>query len=245
MSDSFRALASDFYVNQKVTVKMELPRTRETVLEMFDRTRRQYPAMNIFRRVREELSLESPQTDTPHRWMVVRPTSIRTGTVNPPTMGEAYAIHQYVLETSPHYLSISPLDIECIELLYGFDLLARGNHDAIVLDALMAGSPLSALLDIPGASPIECQPAIGLSLGQRGDIEAYFEVRTRPAHAPAREGDPISVYLTMKKYGPFDSIKQLPEIFGRMTMQGEELVEKRLVPGLLVPIREAIASGNV
>ena len=34
MTDSYRALCTDFYVNQKISVKMELPRTRETVLDL-------------------------------------------------------------------------------------------------------------------------------------------------------------------------------------------------------------------
>ena len=34
MSESYRALCSDFYVNLKLGVKMELPRGRDTVLEL-------------------------------------------------------------------------------------------------------------------------------------------------------------------------------------------------------------------
>lgn len=45
MTESFRALCSDFYVNQKLSVKLELPRGRETVLDMCERIRRQFPSM--------------------------------------------------------------------------------------------------------------------------------------------------------------------------------------------------------
>jgi hypothetical protein len=257
MSESYRALCTDFYVNQKIAVKMELPRTRETVLDLFERVRRQFPGMSMFRRYRDELALESPQTEMPHRWLAVRNTSIRSGVVNPGSMDEGYSLHRHILEVAPAYMSISPLDIEYIELLYGFDLSASGNHDAIVLDALIPGSPLSALLDIPGAVPVDCQPLVGLTLGQRGDLEIYFEVKTRasasaslPHGHPAREhdpisgGDPISVYLTLRKFGAVSDTKELPGILSRLAHQGEELVEHRVVPGMLVPIREAIASGN-
>ena len=52
MGDSYKALCSDFYINQKLTVKMDLPRSRETVLEFFERVRKQFPQMNQFRRYR-------------------------------------------------------------------------------------------------------------------------------------------------------------------------------------------------
>lgn len=247
MSESYRALCTDFYVNLKVALKMELPRTRETVLDFFERTRRQFTAMNQFRRYRDELALESVQADAPHRWLALRASNIRAGCVNPDALPDAYALHKHVLETSPAYLSVSPLDVEYIELLYGFDLAAHGNHDAIVLDALIPGSPLSAILEIHGATPIDCQPVVGLSLGERGDTEVYFEVKTRSANQPPREGEPgepISIYLTLRKFGPYTDPKELPAALAALAAQGEDLVEHRVVPGLLVPIREAIASGN-
>lgn len=247
MTDSYRALCSDFYVNQKVQTKMELPRTRETVLELFERVRRQFPGMNSFRRYREELALESPQSDQPHRWLAIRSNTLRTGTVNAPSSSDAYGLHEHILEIAPAYMSISPLDVDFIELLYGFDLMAGGNHDAIVLDALIPGSPLAALLEIPGAVPTDCQPIIGMTFGARGDMEIYFEVKTRAAGNSHREsgGDPISVYLTLRKMGPFSDLKDLRTGFQRLVKHGEELVEHRVVPGLIVPIRQAISSGNV
>lgn len=252
MGESFRALCSDFYVNQKVTVKMDLPRSRETVLDLFERVRKQFPAMQGFRRYKDELALESPQSDVPHRWMAMRNNSIRTGTVNPDTLEDAYALHAHVLEAAPSYLSISPLDVESMELLYGFDLMATGNHDAIVFDALIPGSALSALTDIHGATPTDCQPVIGLTMGARGDFEVYFEVKTRGPHGQGRDpeassgggAEPISIYLILRKFGPFGDVRDLPAALRTLARHGEELVERRLVPGLLVPIREAIASGN-
>lgn len=249
MSESFRALCSDFYVNQKLQVKMELPRTRENILDMFERVRKQFPTMTGFRKFREELALESTQSEMPHRWLAVRGTTIRTGVVNAENASDAYALHKMVLETAPTYLSISPLDIDCLELLFGFDLIATGNHDAIVIDALIPQSPLATLLEgIPEARPSDFQPAIGISLGKQKDVEIYFEVKTRPADHRKIEYDggaePISVYVTLRKFGPIADTKGLPEIFAKLARMGEELVQHKVVPGLLVPIREAIGSGN-
>ncbi|MDX2131012.1 MAG: hypothetical protein SFY69_03035 [Planctomycetota bacterium] len=248
MAESFRALCNDFYVNLKLSVRMELPRTRETVLDLFERVRRQFPHMTGFRKFKDELALESPQDQMPHRWLSMRATSVRAGVVNPPTMEEGYSLHSQVLEIAPTYLSISPLDVDYVELLYGFDLAANGNHDAIVQDALIPGSPLAALIDIPNTTPIDCQPLIGLALGKRGDVEAYFEVKTRPGQNSARDiepgSEPISIYCTLRKFGGLTETKELPEILAKLAKTGEDLVEHRVVPGLIVPIREAIASGN-
>lgn len=249
MSDSYRALCNDFYVNLKLNVRMELPRTRETVLDLFERVKRQYPTMSSFRKYRDELALESSQSDMPHRWIALRSTSVRSGVVNPEDLEQAYALHKQVLEMAPTYLSISPLDVDYVELLYGFDLAASGNHDNIVLEALITGSPLAALIDIPETRAIDCQPLIGLSLGKPGDVEAYFEVKTRPRANQQREGaeesaDAISIYCTLRKFGGINETRDLPAILGRLSKLGEELVEHRVVPGLIVPIREAIVSGN-
>lgn len=254
MSESYRALCSDFYVNLKLGVKMELPRGRDTVLELFERTRKQFPAMGNFKRYRDELALESPQSDAPHRWIAVRANSVRAGSVNPPTMAQAYGLHEFVLDTAPVYLNISPLDIECVELLFGFDLAAAGNHDGIVFETLVGGSPLAKLSEIPGASLTDYQPIVGMTLkgggtGERGDIEAHFEIKTRPSsHQAHREGeqgpDPISVYLTLRRFGSVGDLKELPGILRRLAEVGDELAESRVVPHVLVPLRDAIASGN-
>jgi hypothetical protein len=248
MSESYKALCDDFYVNMKLTLKMELPKARETVLDLYERVRKQYPAMGNFRRYKDEYALESPQTEMPHRWAAMRGNYVRCGTVNPPTMRDAYALHRTLLDVAPSYLSISPLDVDYVELLYGFDLVAGGNHDQIVLDALLAGSPLSALVDVTGATPIDFQPMVGLTLTRRGDTEVFFEVKTRPAHGhvvrDVEAGDPISVYLTLRKFGPVLELEELPRIFNMLAEKGEELVQQRVIPGLLIPIREAIASGN-
>jgi len=250
MTDSYRALCSDSYVNMKLSVKLELPRGRDTVLEMFERVRKQYPGMGTFRRYREELALESPQTDLPHRWLAVRSNTVRSGSVNAPTLDAAYGLHRLVLESAPFYLNVSPLDVDYVELLYGFDLSASGNHDSIVFDALWAGSPMARLLEGDDARPIDCQPLIGVSFGSRADVEVYFEVKTRAGSThgaprdPEHAHDPISVYLTLRKFGAVQDLKDLPAVLSKLSSRGEELVESSVVPTLLVPLRDAIASGG-
>jgi hypothetical protein len=246
MGDSYKALCSDFYINQKLTVKMDLPRSRETVLEFFERVRKQFPQMGQFRRYREELALESPQSEAPHRWLAVRSSTIRSGSVNPPTTEEGYSLHQHVLETAPYFLNVSPLDIDSVELLFGFDLAATGNHNQIVADAVLAGSAFRSALELQGATITECQPVLGVTFGARGEYEINVEIKTRGQQSHGREGEPgaepISIYLILRRLGAVTDLKELPKIFAQLTATGEELVEKRVVPTLLTPIREVIAA---
>jgi hypothetical protein len=248
MAESYKALCNDFYVNMKLTLKMDLPKSRESLLDMFERLRRTFPEMKNFRRYKDECALESPQVEFPHRWAAVKGSHLRSGTVNADLMDDAYTLHHMLLKLAPSYLSISPLDVDYMELLYGFDLHAPGNHDSIVLDALLAGSPLSALIDVPDTTPIDFQPMVGLAMPRRGDLEVFFEVKTRPGQGQIRRepqaGEPISIYLTLRKFGPIEEITDLPGILTDLSEKGEELVRSRVVPGLLVPIREAIGSGN-
>lgn len=254
MPSSYRALCSDFYINQKISVKLDLPRGRETILDLFERIRNTFPTMASFKRYRDELALESPQSDEPHRWLAVRASTIRSGTVNPDTFEAGYSLHRTVLEVAPYFLSISPLDIEYVELLFGFDLAAPGNQDAIVADALLTGSPLGELLDVQHATTIDFQPLIGLLLHpepgptgtpeiRRSDgVEAHLEVKTRSGASRDEHtsGEPISVYVTLRRYEPVTNLKSLPAVFRTLSEHAEHLIESHALPGLVAPIRRAI-----
>lgn len=242
MTASYGAFCTDHYVNLKLGLKLELPQNRDTVLSLFERMRRQYPGMSEFRKYKDELALESPARDTPHRWVAVRSSSLRSGVVNPTVACDAYRLHESVLEVSPYFLSISPLDVDFVEVLYGFDLAAGGNHDEIVAETLLGGSPLARLLELGDSRVIDCQPLVGVSLDD--GTEAYFEVKTSPGESRRERGDePISVYLTLRRHGPIDELKQLGRAFRAMTSHGEELVESQVLPMLVNPIRNGIVPG--
>lgn len=244
---SYRALCSDFYINQRLSLKMDLPMRRDTVLALFDRVRREQPWMDRFRRYKNELSLESNTRGGAQHWVALRKSSVRSGSVNPETEEEAFSLHKLVLELAPYFLDISALDIDFIELLYGFDLSAGGNHDAAVYTALMGTSPLGKLADFHGATVIDCAPIVGLILDEPTGFQAHFEVKTR---SPSRSGvvdgpeAPISIYLTVRRHGPIADLKDIPSFTRSLMEKGEELISTRLVPHLLVPIRESIEMGN-
>lgn len=246
MPSTYRALCSDFYINSKINVRMELPSNREPILELFERTRRSYPAMNAFRRYKDELALESAANATPHRWIAIRNASVRAGVVNPATTDDMYSIHRTSFEISPYFLSISPLDIEYIELLYGFDLAATGNHNQITANALFAGSPMAALFEAQGVNILDCQPSMGMKLIDQEGIEVHFEVKTRSkGKNPAEPNiEPISVYLTLRKFDPVTNLEELTPRLDELIEQGQILVDEYALPNLLMPLRDEIASGS-
>jgi len=250
MATSFGALCTDFYINQKLALKMDMPAERETILHFFDRIRKAMPSMNRFRRYEGELALESSRRDTEYKWLALRRTSIRSGHVNPQAMEDAYRFHRLLLEISPYHLTISPLDVDYLELMLGFDLECKENHDRIIYEALFEQSPMADLLaegDEHGKI-LDVQPVFGQSLTEDGDLQAYFEVKTRPksrrGSSRGYRNEPISLFLTLRKYGPIDDVKQLQTELDALTQTAEQLATDRLVPDLLTPIAQRINAGH-
>ena len=246
MATSFGALCTDFYVNQKVSLKMDLPSARETVLDMFDRIRKELPHMERFRRYEGELALESAERDAQYSWLALRRTTIRSGSVNPESLEDAYNLHRLVLDVAPYFLSISPLDVEFMELVFGFDLEAQANRNEVVLEALMGDSPLASLVKTNEEAVLEAQPFIGFCLNEKCDLQAFVEVKTRTRTAEIAEGrfddQPVSVYLTVRQYGPLKTIQELQTVFAMLAGHIERLAEDRVIPHVVMPLRERIMS---
>ncbi len=248
MATSYGALCTDFYVNQKLALKMDLPSERETILHLFDRVRKQMPGMDRFRRYDGELALESGRKDSEYTWMALRRTSVRTGHVNPQAMADAYAFHRLILEVVPYHLTVSPLDVDYLELLFGFDMECKSDHDQVVYEALVHDTPMGKALRIKGAKMLDVQPVFGLALSDRGDLQAYMEVKTRTksrrGSSRAYRSEPISLFLTLRKYGPIHHIEDLQTHFETLTQYAEKIANERLLPNLLTPVARQIAASN-
>ncbi len=238
----FGSWCSDFFVNQRISLTLDLPEAREPTLDLFDRLRRDQPRLGIVRRRDEEVALESVHDVRDFLWVALRRTSIRSGHLNPLSTDDGYRLHRAVLATAPWYLSLSPIDIESIDLTFGFDIETEGSRDTTVCDALLAASPLSMLIDPLQESAIDVQPFIGIALTPGGELQASFEVKTRPGARGDREPTgpgTISVYVTVRRQGPLDSLDELPTIFATLCGHAERLCEQRAIPHLVVPIRQA------
>jgi hypothetical protein len=235
--ESYKALCSDMYVNLKLAFHNELDTSRQVTLEFFDRLRKEFPGLKTFRQAQGELAVESAPGINPQHWVAVRGNCVRAGAVNPESFEQ------------PYYLGISSLDIDYYETLFGFDIEASGDHDRIVFESLLRGSPLAGLVDDMGGAPIDAQPILGVSLRGPGvphRSEAYFEVKTRPTTVSERptEGEPISVYLTVRRHGPMDDVTTPKLEFADLGSCGERIIEHTVIPRLIQPIRAFIASGG-
>ena len=139
-------LCSDYYINQKIALTMDVPEGRESVLDLFGRLKKEFPTLEKLRRYESEYALESADIDGTYSWVALRQTTLRSGTVNPHELDEAYRLHRSVLEIAPYFLSVSPLDLDHLELVFGFDFEADRDRDEIVFEALLADSPLADLV---------------------------------------------------------------------------------------------------
>ena len=243
MDAQFDSFCSDFYINQKLALTMDLPEGRESVLDLFGRVRRDLPMLDQLKRYDGEYALESEELNGAYAWVAMRQTSLRSGWVNPERPEQAYRLHKLLLELAPYFLSVSPLDIDHLELVFGFDFEADRDRDEIIFEALLADSPLAELVDRNHEDIIDAQPFVGISINEDSRMRAFFEIKTRPGKPGGMpSNDPISVYLTVRAKGPLKSLDELPALFGALAGHAERICEHRLIPSVLVPIRRAILS---
>ncbi len=133
----YSTLADDFYINVNLNTEMPLPVQRETVLGFFERVQKSYPSMrNFFTRENGDFVLEEDKEQGQYRWTSIEPRRLCSGYVNPDNNQAAFDQHKLVLELAPYLLSVSPLDCEALDYMLGFDFTFRGNHDALVAEAL-------------------------------------------------------------------------------------------------------------
>ena len=246
MSNPFSAFCDDFYVNLRLGSQMTLPHSRETILHFFESVQKQYPEMTRFRRNEGNLSLEEERNKEGYRWLTVESKRLSCGYVNPPSLDESIKLHQFILELAPFHLGISPLEIDYVDVLFGFDLNFSGNHDEIIAETLLAGSPLASLCEEPGARPVDFQPSISVSLSEDCRLQARIDVVTRTNSYQVRTGDygddTISVYLVMRRYWGDRPKLPFPTIVQQLTERADALAHSYVIPKVLRPIAEAIGS---
>lgn len=246
MSNPYAAFCEDFYINTRLGSGMTLPHTRETVLHFFERVQKQFPAMTRFRRNDGELSLEEERSRDGYRWLSLEPKRLCSGQVNPVSIDQALAYHQFILEQAPFQLGISMLEVEYVDVLFGFDLAFTGNHDEIIAETLLAQSPLWALAEETGARPVDFQPSFTVSLSDDCRLQARMDVITRTNSYQVRTGDyseeKISVYLNVRRYWGDRPQIALDQMILQLAEKADDLCGTCVIPRVLRPISEAIAS---
>ena len=165
MPHPYSSFCEDFYVNMRLGSQMALPHQRETVLHFFERIQKEIPTLVRFRKGDNgEFSLEEERGGNKYRWVSLETKRLSSGYVNPPDLAAAAKLHNLMLELAPYHLGISPVEIDHLDVLFGFDLCFSGNHDEIIAESLLADSPLSCLAEEPGARSVDFQPTVTVAL---------------------------------------------------------------------------------
>jgi hypothetical protein len=227
MPHPYSNFCDDFYINLRLGSQLALPSTRETVLHFFEQLRRAYPTMSRFRKGDGvDYSLEEDRGSNAYRWVSLESARLCAGHVNPPDIASALKLHHLLLDAAPHQLGVSPLELDYLDVLFGFDLEFTGNHDEIVAESLFESSPLACLLDVR--------------------LQARVDIVTRTSGHQIRSGnfseDVISVYLIVRRF--WDDLPKQPmtEIFADLAVRAEQLAESHVLPRIVRPIGSAIAS---
>lgn len=243
----FASVCDDFYVNMRLATQLSLPHNRETVLHFFERVQRQFPEMSRFRKYDNgDLSIEENRDNDSYRWVTLESRRLCAGHVNPEGLDESLKLHSLLLQQAPYELGLSPVEVDYLDILFGFDLSFRGNHDEIISESLLGDSPLNCLMEESGAKAVDIQPSITVALSEDCRLQGRIDVVTRTNSYQVRTGDysndVISVYLILRRYWGDRPKDPMEKLLADMAQRGEELCINHLIPKVLKPISSVIAS---
>lgn len=247
MSVPYSAFCEDFYVNMRLGSQLNFPHQRDTVLHFFERVQKEFPHMTRFRKNENgEFNIEEDRNGDSYRWTSLESRRLSSGQVNPPSIEDSLKLHQFLLELAPYNLGVSPIEIDYLDVLFGFDLSFSGNHDEIVAESLFGDSPLTCLSEEKGAKAVDFQPTVTVALSEDCRLQARIDVVTRTNSYQVRTGDfsddVISIYLILRRYWGDHPREPMEQLFAQMTRRAESLCENHIIPRILRPLSAAIAS---
>ena len=247
MTSSFGSFCDDLFIDMSINTQLELPSGRDTILTFFERLQKQFPKMNDFtRRDTGEYVLQQQNDGQRVRWVGLEVDRITAGCADPEELGQAYELHQQVLELVPYMLGVSPLDIDSIDVTFAMDFDYQGNHDEVIAEALLSQSSFGCLLDMPQTKSVNCCPSVIVALSQDRRLQARIAVESRSTDFDVRSDkyktdDPISLYFTVRRYpqpGPdFDTRAAYEE----QCRIAEDMMFDKILPHFVTPLNSAIA----
>ncbi len=242
----FGALCDDFYVNMMLNTEMELATSRESLLHFFEQMRRRFPTMECFYcRHGDEYVLEEDKDRGSYRWCSVEVRRISSGYVNPESVEAAIEQHRVVLELVPYELTVTPLDCEALDLVFGFDYTYQGNHNELVAEALGLPPAYESLLSLPGVRLVNYEPMLTLALDSdcRLQCRVAIETRTTAYHIRTEDypEDQLSVYVTARHYGSLPHSKSFVDVLARLEEVCRNVLEGYVIENVLRPLARTIA----
>ena len=242
----YGSLADDMYMNVNLATEMELPGHRETVLHFFECVRKKFPTMRkVHARDKRDFVLEEDKEQGRYRWVAVEPRRFCSGHVNPASIEDALDQHRFLLDLAPALLSMSPLDCEAIDVLFGFDFAFRGNHNSLLAEALGPGPALEGLGDVPGSKLINYEPSLTIAVDEECRTQVRVSTETRTNAFQVRTGEfaeeQLSVYVTARQYGSLEGGETYVDTVERLAQLAQDVIENCVVEQVLRPLARTIA----
>ena len=243
----YAVLCDEFYLACYLNTEMELPQTRDTVLHFFEQVRKAFPKMtNFYGRDPNEFVLEEDKEAGSYRWMTLESRRLGSGYLAPPNLDDCHCQNELMLDLAPHLLTVSPLDCEALDVMFGFDFTFKGNHDEVVGDAFARDTWLEGLLSVPNGRIVNFEPTVTLAMDEECRLQCRVNVVTRTNSYQVRTNqfseDAISVYFTVRQYWGIGTEMSFLESYRRQCDIGRELVDAHVIPSIVVPLSEAIAA---
>jgi len=243
----FSSAADDFFVNMNLQTNLALPTNRETLLQFYEAIQREFPSMTLlFQRETGESVLEANREQGHYHWMELHNNRLTCGNFNPQAAEEVYRLHHWLLEHSVYFLGIGGLDMELLDVMFGFNLDYNGNRDAIVAEALMGESALGSLAAETTTGCLECEPSMVVSLDENCYLQARVSLETRSSDYQVRTGryenEPISVYFTVRRFPTPGKILSMSDSLTEQCGICEDICRRVVIPKIVHPLAVAIAS---
>jgi len=244
--DQYANLCDDFFVNMNLGTEMELPENRETVLHFFEQIQKTYPSMrNFYSRERGDFVLEEDKDNGKYRWCSIQSRRLCSGHLNPESTEDAINQHAMVLDVAPYLLSVSPLDCETLDVLYGFDFNYRGNHNALIAEALGVPPAMDALTENGGGKIIGYEPTLTYAIDEQCRTQFRISIETRSTAYQVRTGEyaeePLSVYVTARQYGSVGPDCTLVDIMKQLSTICEKMLDDYIIENILGPLARTIS----
>lgn len=242
----YATCSDDFYINLNLNTEMELNSSRESVLHFFEVIQKKYPTMrNFYCRERGENVLEEDKEKGHYRWCSVEKKRICSGYVNPASLDSLIEQNEDILDLAPHALSVSPLDCESLNLMFGFDFTYAGNHNQLIAEALGVPPAFDGLLDESASNAISYDPSVQFSVSDDCRVQCRLSVESRTSAFQVRTGEfpeeQLSVYVTARRFGSLDPGETYKKVFHNLMNVCVETVDAYVIDQVLMPLRQTIA----
>ena len=249
--NEYSVLCDDFYVEMSIHTEMELPTGRETILNFFERIQKQFPSLGSFyRRKKAGFCLEENGEGGSYRWVTLEKNCISSGMVNPRVLEDVYSLNRLVLELSPYMLSVSPLDISSLDVVFGMDFDYYGNGDEVIAETFFGSSAFNSLLELPGANVVGLSPNMVIALTSDQSTQARINVESKTSayesgRSKKESDETIGLSFTIRQYPYSSEVFDAALSFANQCRLAEELMDDKIIPNFVQPLINVIAHKRI